>query len=97
MAVAQAIAQLHEVGIVHADLNLTNILVRVAVDTPAVLLIDFDRARVFPSPLARHWRERNLRRLRRSLDKLDPAGQFFSPTDLEIFCRAYHQGIGKSL
>ena len=96
-AVAQAIAHLHEVGIVHADLNLTNILVRVAVDTPAVLLIDFDRARVFPGPLARHWRERNLRRLRRSLDKLDPAGQLFSPTDLEIFCRAYHQGIGKSL
>ena len=97
VAVARAIAQLHEVGIVHADLNLTNILVRVAVDTPAVLLIDFDRARVFPGPLARHWRERNLRRLRRSLDKLDPAGQLFSPTDLEIFCRAYQQGIGKSL
>ena len=96
VAVARAIAQLHEVGVAHADLNLTNILVRVAVDTPAVLLIDFDRARVFPGPLARHWRERNLRRLRRSLDKLDPAGQLFSPTDLEIFCRAYHQSSMQS-
>ena len=91
VAVARATSQLHAVGVVHADLNLTNVLVRVAADTPAALLIDFDRARVFPGPLSRHWRERNLRRLRRSLDKLDPAGQFFSPTDLEIFCRAYHQ------
>jgi 3-deoxy-D-manno-octulosonic acid kinase len=97
VAVARAIARLHEVGVVHADLNLTNILIRVAADTPTALLLDFDRAWVLRGPLLRHWRERNLRRLRRSLDKLDPAGQFFSPTDLEIFCRAYHQGMGKSL
>ena len=87
--VAQAIAQLHTTGIAHADLNLTNILVSSG-NEPQALLIDFDRARVFPGPLARRRRTRNLRRLHRSLKKLDPTGQWYAPSDLAIFCRAYH-------
>jgi 3-deoxy-D-manno-octulosonic acid kinase len=88
-AVARAIACMHDAGIAHADLNLTNVLVRADGDAPQVLLIDFDRARVFSDPLSQRWRERNLHRLRRSLDKLDSTGQFFSPTDVELFCQAY--------
>jgi len=87
--VAQAIAKMHEVGIVHADLNLMNILVQTVTGSLQALLIDFDRARLFSSPIPRHLREQNLRRLRRSLDKLDPEGVFFSSTDLAIFCQAY--------
>lgn len=96
-AVAQTIARMHETGIAHADLNLTNILVRVAKNSPAVLLIDFDKARVFPSRLPPRQRERNLQRLQRSLDKLDSRGLLSSPLDLRIFCRAYQQGISKQL
>jgi 3-deoxy-D-manno-octulosonic acid kinase len=90
-AVAQAIASMHHAGIAHADLNLTNILVQIATDSPAVLLIDFDRGRVFPDSLPPRQRERHLRRLHSSLNKLDPGGLLSSPTDLEIFCRAYRQ------
>jgi tRNA A-37 threonylcarbamoyl transferase component Bud32 len=82
---------MHNAGIAHADLNLTNILVRADGDSPMVLLIDFDRARVFSASLSSRERERNLRRLRRSLNKLDPGGLLSSPIDLENFCRAYRQ------
>jgi hypothetical protein len=89
--VAQTIARMHDAGIAHADLNLTNILVQKSVNSPTALVIDFDRARVFSGPVPRLQRERNLRRLRRSLDKLDPGGLLTSPTEVEIFCRAYQQ------
>lgn len=88
--VAQAIAQLHTAGIYHADLNLTNILIRPQAPQPQVLIIDFDRARVFPGPLSSRQRRRNLRRLHRSLRKLDPQEQFLSAADIETFCSVYH-------
>jgi 3-deoxy-D-manno-octulosonic acid kinase len=88
--VAQMIARLHTAGIYHADLNLTNILIMPQTPQPQVLIIDFDRARVFAGPLSSRQRKKNLRRLRRSLLKLDPQEQFFSSADLETFCDAYH-------
>jgi len=97
-AVAQVVAQLHAVGIDHADLNLTNILIRCTADTPtrltypphpAVLLIDFDRAQVFPHPLQHKRCERNLRRLRRSINKLDPQRRLFLAPDLDLFLEVY--------
>lgn len=90
--VAHAIARLHGAGVAHADLNLTNVLVRTTTDSEA-LLIDFDRARVFPGPLPSFRRKRNLRRLRRSLQKLDPGMLFFSSADLKTFCHAYHERL----
>ncbi len=95
-AVAEVVAQLHAAGIGHADLNLTNILIRCTrAETPthqthfAVLLIDFDRARVFPHALQQNRCERNLRRLRRSINKLDPQRRLFSVHDLDLFLEAY--------
>jgi 3-deoxy-D-manno-octulosonic acid kinase len=88
--VAQVIARLHSAGIYHADLNLTNILVMPQTPQPQALIIDFDRARVLARPLSSRQREKNLRRLRRSLRKLDPQEQFFSSADLETFCGTYH-------
>ncbi|MCS6925366.1 MAG: hypothetical protein NZ578_05630 [Candidatus Binatia bacterium] len=96
-AVAYAIAQLHHAGIAHADLNLTNILLHPTHETAKALVIDFDRARVFPGPLPHPWRTRTLKRLLRSLSKLDPAMQFYSPADLQTFCHAYHEGVRRAV
>lgn len=99
-AVAQVVAQLHAAGIDHADLNLTNILIRCTPETPThlivfpmvfpmVLLIDFDRARVFPHALQHKQWEQNLRRLRRSINKLDPQRRLFPAHDLDLFLTTY--------
>ena len=69
-AVGKCIRHFHENGVVHADLNARNILIR---GTDGVYLIDFDRAKIVNA--ARGLFESNLRRLRRSLDKLWPRGQ----------------------
>jgi 3-deoxy-D-manno-octulosonic acid kinase len=87
--IARMIAQLHAAGILHADLNLTNILVRMVESTAEILIIDFDKARVFPAVLPEHYRKKVLRRLQRSLEKLDPQHQFMSLVEREIFCRDY--------
>ena len=60
----------HEQGVVHADLNARNILVR---GLETVYLIDFDRASVKKD--AHRSFEANLRRLRRSLEKLWPGSE----------------------
>ncbi len=74
--IGATIRDFHDAGIRHADLNARNVLLDAA---DRVHLIDFDRG-ALAAPGA--WRERNLRRLRRSLLKLagtapagaDPAG-----------------------
>ncbi|MBH04580.1 MAG: hypothetical protein CMP08_10765 [Xanthomonadales bacterium] len=60
-----AIATLHARGVCHADLNARNILLDGA---HKPWLIDFDRAR-YRNPRRGRWRESNLARLKRSLDK----------------------------
>ncbi|NOT54129.1 MAG: hypothetical protein HOP18_05945 [Deltaproteobacteria bacterium] len=79
--VARAIATMHDAGIVHADLNLTNILVQSG-PSPHVLLLDFDRAQVLSAPVPRSQREQTLRRLQRSFKKLNPDGTLYSADDL---------------
>ena len=86
---ARVVEQLHATGVSHADLNLTNILVAAKGSRQDTLIIDFDRARIFPTPIPSSWRKKNLQRLHRSLQKLDPRAQYFSPVDLETFCHAY--------
>jgi 3-deoxy-D-manno-octulosonic acid kinase len=61
------IRRFHDAGLVHADLNARNILVD---QGGAVYLIDLDRARIREGDTRSF--EANLRRLRRSLEKLWP-------------------------
>ncbi len=68
------IARFHLAGLDHADLNADNILVD-AQGGP--WLIDFDRSARRRS--GGGWRDRNLRRLARSLEKLSRAGQAWRP------------------
>jgi len=85
IATGRALATLHGAGVFHADLNVTNILVR----GTDVVLLDFDRARVVPPPLSATARRRNLRRLARSVAKLDPRGELIGPDVRRAFTSAY--------
>lgn len=67
-----AIGQLHGRGYYHADLNVHNILL----SKEKAWLIDFDRGRYLGQLSAvSGWQQDNLRRLRRSIDKVLGAGQ----------------------
>ena len=62
--IGNTIQQFHQDQIYHADLNAHNILLG---DAGQIYLIDFDRGRIKPGE---QWKQENLNRLRRSLDKL---------------------------
>lgn len=64
-AIGRCIRRFHDYGLCHADLNAHNILLR---GDSEVFLIDFDRCSRRSPGL---WRDANLARLRRSLDKLE--------------------------
>jgi 3-deoxy-D-manno-octulosonic acid kinase len=66
-AIGRCLRRFHDYGLCHADLNAHNILLR-GVDE--VFLIDFDNGSRRSAGL---WRDANLARLRRSLDKLEDA------------------------
>jgi len=88
-AAGRAIGALHAAGVVHADLNATNIVVHAENGGRAITLLDFDRARVRAGPLGRTARRRGLRRLARSLAKLDPAGALVGVAERHAFGEAY--------
>ena len=82
------IARFHAAGVDHADLNAHNILM-----TPGgtCSLIDFDRGRLRPPG---PWRTANLRRLKRSLDKITgraPPGRF-TASDWDELLAGYATG-----
>jgi 3-deoxy-D-manno-octulosonic acid kinase len=88
-ATGRAVGLLHLAGVFHADLNLSNILVRLERGRPEVVLVDFDRARLARGSLSRRARRRNLARLARSLAKLDPGGAFAGAAERAAFAAAY--------
>ncbi|MEO7774950.1 MAG: 3-deoxy-D-manno-octulosonic acid kinase [Steroidobacteraceae bacterium] len=67
IAIGRMLRRFHDFGLCHADLNAHNILLR---DEEQAFLIDFDRGSLRKPGL---WRDGNLVRLRRSLEKLDDA------------------------
>jgi serine/threonine protein kinase len=84
---------MHRQGVYHSDLNLKNILVRPEVQAIKSYIIDFDKAKLFlgalPAPLA----ENNLRRLWRSLSKLDRERKYLSSEDWRRFLEWYHEDV----
>lgn len=60
----KTIRQVHQFNVWHSDLNANNILID---NEGQVKLIDFDRCK---RRSGEHWKQQNLERLRRSLDKL---------------------------
>jgi len=89
-AAGAAVARLHDAGVQHADLNLTNILVTENGGT----IVDLDRARVVPGSLGGSARRRNLARLCRSAKKLDPSGALIDRETRQAFDRAYGAPAG---
>jgi 3-deoxy-D-manno-octulosonic acid kinase len=101
-AVGRTIARFHTAQVWHADLNAHNILVSGGSmagsvdDDQTVWLIDFDRGRLRKPNLA--WQQANLKRLRRSLDKLGARrsvgfdAQFWHP-----LLAAYHDAMSRGV
>lgn len=86
--IAAAIADMHDAGIVHGDLNLKNLLVRDAFDEPQVFIIDFDSARL-AGRLSLRQRMANLLRLDRSMMKWSASRRLVSARDRLRVVRSY--------
>jgi tRNA A-37 threonylcarbamoyl transferase component Bud32 len=84
-AVGAAVRLLHTYDVYHADLNTHNILIGY---DGRVYFVDFDRARRRSSGA---WRDKNLVRLERSLNKI-AAGRtsVYSPSQWRALVTAYH-------
>jgi 3-deoxy-D-manno-octulosonic acid kinase len=91
ISVGRCIRRFHDVGLCHADLNAHNVLL----SEEAVFLIDFDRAQLRAAGL---WRDGNLVRLRRSLEKitwgLPP--ERFGESDWYALLDGYRQASGSA-
>ncbi len=84
MKARAAIVEMHDRGVLHADLNLHNLMVTQAGESFAVVILDLDKARLSEHPVSAQGRSANARRLLRSAHKLDPGGKFFNPRALKI-------------
>jgi 3-deoxy-D-manno-octulosonic acid kinase len=67
IAIGRCLRRFHELGVCHADLNAHNILIGNGPDDDRVFLIDFDRGSLRKPGF---WKDDNLVRLRRSLEKI---------------------------
>lgn len=67
IAIGRCLRRFHELGVCHADLNAHNILVGNTAEDERVFLIDFDRGSLRKPGF---WKDGNLVRLRRSLEKI---------------------------
>ena len=83
-----AIERIHQGGLCHADLNLHNLFVTRAGESFTVVILDLDKARLYPGTLPPHLRQRNLRRLARSARKLDPARRLLDDAALNLLIGA---------
>ena len=81
----------HDLGVCHADLNAHNVLL----SEESVYLVDFDRCRLRAPGL---WRDANLVRLRRSLEKVTWAlpAERFAESDWHALLDGYRQSTGPS-
>ncbi len=87
-ALASAVATMHNAGIVHADLNLKNLLCRLRPGEASAYVVDFDKARV-RSKVDFKARAANLRRLARSVSKWPASCEMIGLLDRVRFVRTY--------
>jgi 3-deoxy-D-manno-octulosonic acid kinase len=64
--IGRSIQQLHQHSVYHSDLNIHNIMVD---ETDTVWIIDFDKCAIRKQQQNQEWKQKNLQRLRRSLEK----------------------------
>ena len=91
---AELLRRMHDAGIVHGDLNVKNLLLRVEPEGGQAIqafVVDLDKARMLPSVSAR-LRAENILRLYRSLEKQGFAGSLVGWRDRMGFLRAYALG-----
>ena len=84
--IGTVIAQFHNRGVLHADLNANNILLT---EENLVFLIDFDKSEIQPPKVS--WQSANLSRLLRSLHKQQRlnASYHFTPANWQSLLEAY--------
>jgi 3-deoxy-D-manno-octulosonic acid kinase len=89
ISIGRCIRRFHDLGVCHADLNAHNILL----SEDQVYLIDFDRSELRGGGL---WRDANLVRLRRSLEKVTWAlpPERFGEADWHGLLDGYRQSSG---
>jgi 3-deoxy-D-manno-octulosonic acid kinase len=89
ISIGRCIRRFHDLGVCHADMNAHNILL----SEEAVYLIDFDRCQLRKPGL---WRDANLVRLRRSLEKITYAlpSERFAEADWHGLLDGYRQSSG---
>jgi 3-deoxy-D-manno-octulosonic acid kinase len=91
ISIGRCIRRFHDLGVCHADLNAHNVLL----SEDNVYLIDFDRCQLRKPGM---WRDGNLVRLRRSLEKITwglPAERF-GESDWHGLLDGYRQSSGKT-
>jgi 3-deoxy-D-manno-octulosonic acid kinase len=91
--VAQSLRHMHREGVYHRDLNLKNILVRPEAQAIKSYIIDFDKAKLFLGALPQPLAENNLRRLWRSVSKLDRERKYLSSEDWKRFLDWYREDL----
>lgn len=89
-AVADSLRALHREGVYHTDLNLKNILISEQQGCLKGYIIDFDKARIVLGNLPPELVRRNINRLLRSVNKLDPGRTHFSPAYWNQFVNFYY-------
>jgi 3-deoxy-D-manno-octulosonic acid kinase len=91
ISIGRCIRRFHDLGVCHADLNAHNVLL----SEEMVYLVDFDRCQLRGTGL---WRDGNLVRLRRSLEKVTWAlpPERFGESDWYALLDGYRQSSGQS-
>ena len=91
ISIGRCIRRFHDLGVCHADLNAHNVLL----SEEQVYLVDFDRCQLRGAGL---WRDGNLVRLRRSLEKVTWAlpPDRFGESDWHGLLDGYRQSSGKA-
>ncbi len=92
-AAGELIAALHRAGVIHPDLNLRNVLVRLGDEGPRAYILDVEKCRV-AARLSNAARERMLRRFRRSARKFEEGtGERLSRAEWEALQGSYGQAL----